>query len=174
MEFTGKLEIQEGGLLPSTIVHWKLLMVNCSGEESRSVPLDPQGLSPEKWFSSKKGQCPHPTPNTLQGRGLCPGRGNRNHSRIHYLSPLDFQTDSSWRSSFHSELDYRPRVQGSRESYPLIFIYNYNSFLTSAISSFLNWWRSWNWSPGNYPAQVFHSGEDAQRRSWLVQSFTGY
>jgi len=48
VEFTGKLEIQEGGLLPSTIVHMKLLMVSCSGEESRSVPLDPQGLSPEE------------------------------------------------------------------------------------------------------------------------------
>ena len=48
MELTGKLETQEVGLLPSTIVHWKLLMVSCSGEKSRSVPLDPQGLSSEK------------------------------------------------------------------------------------------------------------------------------
>ena len=48
MELTRKLETQEVGLLPSTIVHWKLLMVSCSGEKSRSVPLDPQGLSSEK------------------------------------------------------------------------------------------------------------------------------
>lgn len=73
MELSGKLEIQEGGVLPTTIVHWKLLMVSCSGEESRSVPLDPQGLSPEKLFSSEKGQCPHPPPTTLFKVGGCAG-----------------------------------------------------------------------------------------------------
>ena len=89
MELSGKLEIQEGGLLPSTIVHWKLLMVSYSGEENRSVPLDPQELSPEKLFSSEKGQCPHPPPTIFRVGGCAGGETETTLNSLSVSSRLD-------------------------------------------------------------------------------------
>ena len=147
MELSGKLEIQEGGLLPSTIVHWKLLMVSYSGEESRSVPLDPQELSPEKLFSSEKGQCPHPPPTIFRVGGCAGGETETTLNSLSVSSRLDWLF---LEVLFPFRAGPQAQVQVSRESVSSLWCL----YTTTTPSWVLQFLHSWIDGAGNYPARL--------------------
>ena len=117
MERTGKLEIQEGGLLPSTIVLWKPLMgLLCWGRAGQCLCFRHSGSLSE--FPPRKDSAP------IQHTTFCSVGGcARGETETTLNSPSFFSSSRQiWTFLFHLQLDHRPRPKAPEDlSLPLDF-----------------------------------------------------